>query len=215
MTREQQKEVKEANKELPKLIRNLKKDNNFNYANGFLYRFEMDYVYYAIISIPTTKALNNLSVSFFVKPWVLNETYWKVLEMDLDEMISQPKSFHVRGAFTIADIIYETWSYPIITGEHLSDAVNKTMKEIDYRINELTKKFKDINSIFIYNEQYNIPKLAQVIAYIFEEDYAKAIELIAESNTYEDSGTYIHTVSHGKDAFQYAKCYCEKMLDSL
>ena len=77
MTREEQKINREFKKRLPQEIRKLNKKYNLQYAHEFLYRFEGDFLYIGMPAISSIKC-GLLSNTVEIKPWVLDEIYWKV-----------------------------------------------------------------------------------------------------------------------------------------
>ena len=68
MTREEQREIREIKKRIPAEIRKQRKKLDFQYAHGFLYRFEKDFLYSAIIDSNQTGILQT---AIFIKPWIL------------------------------------------------------------------------------------------------------------------------------------------------
>ena len=81
MTREEQRINRELKKRLPQEIRKLNKKYKLQYAHEFLYRFEGDFLYIGMPRISDIEC-GNMSISVEIKPWVLDEIYWRVQQMN-------------------------------------------------------------------------------------------------------------------------------------
>ena len=211
MNREEQKEIRELKERLPKEIRFYRKEYDFYYQYGYLFRYEGDFLYNAIISIPSNR-VGEISIATMIKPWILNETYWKIQQMDMEEMNSQPKSFNVRGSFVINDIYFNTESFPY-DKEYFGSSVNRILSHFDDEILAHRKCLKDIHSIANGLEGYKVSNLTKAVIAIYDEDYEKALELLAIP---DDSGdVYKHVQlkdGEGKSAKDFAIEFCHAKL---
>lgn len=106
MKREEQRELKQLDKEVQRLIRKLKKEYDLQFAYEIVYRFVGDFVYHASLDYTRIDHQDHISVYLHIKPWRLNQTYWKVQKFNMEEMNRQPKTFQFRGAFTINGIYF-------------------------------------------------------------------------------------------------------------
>lgn len=112
MKREEQREQKALNKEVQSFIRKLKRGYDLQFAYETVYLFVGDFVYYASFSYMRNDHQDHMHVFFHIKPWILNQIYWKVQKFNMDEMTRQPKTFQFRGAFTINDMHFDSWNLP-------------------------------------------------------------------------------------------------------
>lgn len=208
MTREEQKEIRELQKQIPLEIRKLKKEFHFQFANGFLYRFESDFLYIAIISMPSNR-VGIINVTTLIKPWILNELYWEIQQMDMDEMRSQPKSFHVRGAFTINDIFYQSDSIPY-TKDKFDSAIHEVLVFFNAAIEEHKKKLVNIQALAGHLEGYQVSGLTKAIVHMYNHDYKNALKMLLQEETVKDTYEHVHlTGTHTKSARDYAVEFCK------
>ncbi len=201
MTREQQRIIREQKKRLPLEIRNLKKKYKINFARGFVYRFEGDFLY---VLVPFISSWNFgfIHPAIYIKPWVLNETYWRVQEMDVENLLQQPKAFHAYGVFTVKDIFRKDTSQAF-TDDFTAD-VELMLTNFVEQIQEHQKILTDINCIKNDLEGYEISDMTKALVYIREENYKKALELLGHG----EEGGIIHVDCNGKTAREYAIDYC-------
>ena len=68
-----------------------------------------------------------LRCSVEIKPWVLDEIYWKVQQMNLEELLRKPKSFHVRGCFTVNVIYFGNLSTYQVTNDNLVEMIENML----------------------------------------------------------------------------------------
>lgn len=208
MTREEQKEIRELKKLIPIELRRQRKEFDLQFAHGYLYRFEGDFLYYAILSIPTNR-IGDLSISIFVKPWVLNELYWAVQEMDLEEMRAQPKSFHVRGAFTMNDIFYQGKSIPY-DKDNFEYSVHEALVLFDENIVEHKKYLADIHVLTEEMKAYNVSNLTKALVLCYEEKYKEALDILEQEGTISD--LYTHSDATGTTAKDYLRQYLKQKI---
>lgn len=208
MKREQQKLINDLNKRIPKELKDLCKKYSFKFAYGHMYRFEGDFVYTAIVNI-RPEYYEDLYFSLFIKPWILNETYWKVQKMNMEEMHSQPKTFHFRGAFTINDINYESFRIPYDKG-NFGVSLENTLQDIDKRISNHQIILKNINVLLEETTDYRVSNLSKAIICIYNEEYEKALIYLNEYT--ENKDVYVHVDSEGKTTAEYAFGYCKGKL---
>lgn len=208
MTREEQRKIRELGKLISIELRKQRKSFNFQFAHGYLYRFEGDFLYYSILSMPSN-CLGILKVATFIKPWILNELYWEIQQMNMEEMQAQPKSFHVRGAFTINDIFYhnETVQYD---EDNFGDSIHKVLVQFNNRIEEHKKHLPSVQTLTQNIEGYKISNLTKAIGLIYSHDYEKALSLLNQKDTVID--TYTHLSGDGKSAKDLAAEFCQVKL---
>ena len=216
MTREQSKKLKSLKKLLTNELKQRCKKDGLKYSYDTLYRFEGDFVYYAFPDIFYSQSSGKLSASltFFIKPWILNETFWSTQEMDMKEMLSQPKTFHFRGAFTIKDIHYSSASYPLSEDKDDNDTAAEAAKLLSEKFSELindnNKRLTDVSVILDDTEGYNIHTLTKAIAHIYlNKDYRQALKLLTDNEP--NSGQYGQFCG-GKSAEGLTAEYCKNML---
>lgn len=205
MTREEQRINRELKKMLPQEIRKRKKKYNLQYAHEFLYRFEGDFLYIGMPSISSAEC-GRLSNSVEIKPWVLDEIYWRVQQMNMEEMLHQPKSFHVRGAFTVGNIYFDTPFVYQTTSENLTEIVEQMLIDFDKFITSHKKKLENIDCIKNDIDGYKISDLNKALVYINQEEYEKALFIL--QNGKKDDGI-VHMDSKGKTAKEYAIDFCQ------
>ena len=208
MNREEQKEIREVKKLVPIEIRKQRKQFDFQYAHGFLYRFEGDFLYTAIIDLPSNR-IGVLNTSTLIKPWILNKIYWEIQQMNMEEMLSQPKSFHVRGAFTINDIYFRTESMTYDKND-FSHSINDALSKFDSEINEHKKRLTNIHTISEDVEGYKISNLTKSIVLIYEGNYEEALDMLLLSE--QEGDVYKHVLirdGNGKSAKDFAIEYCQ------
>lgn len=210
MTREQQRLIKDLNKRIKTDLKGLCKKYNFKFAHGFIYRFEGDFVYTAIVDI-SPKFYEDLYVSLFIKPWILNETYWKVQKMNMEEMHSQPKTFHFRGAFTINDIRYESYRIPYVE-DNFDTSLENALQDIGKRIRNHQIILNSVNVLLEEATYYKVSNLSKAIICIYNEDYENALTYLNESTEIKNKDVYLHVDSNGKTAEEYAFEYCREKL---
>ena len=212
MTREEQREIREIKKRIPAEIRKQRKKLDFQYAHGFLYRFEKDFLYSAIIDSNQTGILQT---AIFIKPWILNEIYWKIQHMNMEEMLSQPKSFHVRGAFTINDIFFQTNSMPYNKDE-FSDSIYNTLLQFDESIKNHKKRLIHIQSITQEIEGYKISALTRAVALMYLDKYEDALQVLLSTDNKKDTYTHIQlSRDKGISAKEYAIKFCREKLQKI
>ena len=200
MTRDEQKLNKELRKRLPQEIRKLNKKYKIQYAHEFLYRFEGDFLYIGMPSISSVEC-GKLQNSVEIKPWVLDETYWRTQKMDMDEMLRQPMSLHVRGAFTVGNIYFKELSvYEHITNDNLSERVEQMLIEFDKFIDTHKKVLTNVNCLINDIDGYTVSDLNKSLVYIRQDEYEKG--LLALKNE-EKEETIIHVDSNGKTSKEY------------
>lgn len=210
MKREQQKLIKELNKIIPNNLKDLCKRYNFKFAYGNLYRFEGDFVYTAIVDIKPNY-YEELHVSLFIKPWILNETYWKVQKMNMEEMQIQPKTFHFRGAFTINDIKYESYRIPY-DNDNFEASLEYALQDIEKRISNHQVILNSVNVLLDEPTHYKVSNLSKAIICIYNEDYEKALTYLNECAEKKNKDVYVHMDSNGKTATECAVEYCKEKL---
>lgn len=209
MTREKQKLLKELNKKITTELKVISKGYKLQFAHGFIYKFIGDFLYYAIININPTYC-DDFSVSILIKPWILNETYWKVQKMDLYELRSQPKTFHFRGAFTINDIKYEAFRMEY-DQDNFAASLDNVLKEIDKRFCYHQSNLSNINVLLnVYND-YSVSNLCKAMICIYNEDFNKALFYLNDNNDLAVKDVYIHECN-GKTAKEYAIEYCNERI---
>lgn len=204
MTREEQKINRELSKRLPLEIRKLNKKYKLQYAHGFLYRFEGDFLYIAMPSIPSTM-YGKLKCNVEIKPWVLDEIYWKVQQMNLEELLRQPKSFHVRGCFTVKEIYFGKLPIYQVTNDNLVEIIENMVIEFERFIEEHKKKLTNIECIINNLDEYEISDLNKALVYINQKEYEKALFILQNE---EEKGGIIHVDKNGKTAKEYAIDFC-------
>jgi hypothetical protein len=210
MKREEQKLIKDLNKRIPNVLKDLCKKYNFKFGYGYLYRFEGDFVYTAIVNI-RPKYYEDLYVSLFIKPWILNETYWKVQKMNMEKMQSQPKVFHFRGAFTIDDIKYESFKIPY-DKDNFGVSLENALQDIEKRISNHQIVLNSVNVLLEELTDYKVSNLTKAIICIYNEDYEKALTCLNECTEKKNKDVYVHVDSNGKTATEYASEYCKEKL---
>ncbi|QAA32225.1 hypothetical protein [Clostridium manihotivorum] len=210
MKREQQKLIKDLNKIIQRDLKELCKKYNFKFAYGYLYRFEGDFVYTAIVDI-RPMYYEDLYVSLFIKPWILNDTYWKVQNMNMEKMQTQPKTFHFRGAFNINDIKYESYRIPY-DNNNFSLSLENALRDIEKRISDHQVILNSVNVLLEEPTDYKVSNLSKAIICIYNEDYEKALTYLNESTEKEDKDVYLHVDSKGKTLNEYAFKFCKERL---
>ncbi|MNC38638.1 hypothetical protein D3C75_872570 [compost metagenome] len=211
MTREEQKEIRELEKQIPIEIRKLKKEFRFQFSYGFLYRFEGDFLYIAIISLPSNR-VGIINIVTLINPWILNELYWEIQQMNMEEMRSQPKSFHVNGAFTINDIFYQSDSIPY-TKDKFDSAVQDALVFFNAAIEEHKKKLVHIQALAGHLEGYKVSNLTKAIVHMYNHDYKSALQLLLQEETVKDTYEHVHLAgTNAKSAREYAVELCEAKL---
>lgn len=206
MSREQQRMIRELDKKLSDELRKQKKDFNFQYAYGFIYRFEGDFVYSFILR-PVSEGDNGIavSVSSFIKPWVLNEIYWKMQNMDMDEMLAIPKSRHVNGAFAINNVFYKNRRCGY-DPEDIAQSVHDILSRCDSEIEQHRKRLPSVNVLTGDVEGYSISNLTKGVAFMYLEDNEKALNVLLLEGGAKDA--YNHLDRKGKSAKEYAIEFC-------
>ncbi len=204
MTREEQKLNRELKKRLPQEIRKLNKKYKFQYAHEFLYRFEGDFLY---IGMPHMSSIEcgRLSNSVEIKPWVLDEIYWRVQQMNVEELLRQPKSFHVRGAFTVRHIYYDKLSIYQVTSDNFAEMIENMLIDFDKFISEHKKNLINIECIKDNLDGYEISDLTKALVYINQEEYEEALFLLQNG---DKNDGIIHMDARGKTAKEYAIDFC-------
>ncbi len=201
MTREEQLRNRELKKRLPQEIRKWNKKYKIHYSYEFLYKFEGDFLYIGMPSLGSDCLYNAVMIT----PWVLDEIYWKVQKMNMEEMLNQPKSFHVRGVFTVDSIYYKSaYSKYQVTTDNFEEMIENLIIDFDSFINEHKKKLKTIDCIKNDLDGYKISDLNRALVYIKQEEYEKA--LFNLQNGDKNDGI-IHVVN-GKTARENAIDFC-------
>lgn len=204
MKREEQRELKELNKEVQQLIRKLKKEYDLQFAYEYVYRFVGEFVYTASLSYVRSDHQAHISVYLHIKPWVLNQTYWKVQKFNMEEMNRQPKTFQFRGAFTINNIYFDGWSVPCQS--NLEDSVKDALASIVEAIDKHTKILKDIHVLAKPLPQYDVSNLTKAYLAVFEERYEDVLQIL-DSEIEMGSDAIIHADHNEKSAEDYLREY--------
>jgi hypothetical protein len=178
------------------------------YSYGFLYRFEGDFLYSAILDIPCDRT-GILNISLFIKPWILNELYWQIQQMDMEKMRAQPKSLHVTGAFTINDIFYKLESVEY-DKENFGQTIRAGLVRFNANIEENKKRLTGIDVICDDIVGYRLSNLTKAIALIYSHDYDNALRLLLKEDNVKDA--YVHIDSKGKTAKDYAIEFCRERM---
>ena len=207
MTREEQRIIREQSKRLSVEIRNHRKEYNLQYAHGYLYRFDGDFVYFTIPDIVKNE-MGVLKTSDMIKPWVLNQLYWEIQQMNMEELLKQPKSFHIRGVFTVSDIYFENYRQTI-TDETFTQVVCQMMEQFNARVEQHRRILTDLSALKKEQEGYRISDLTRALVYIKDEEYEKALEILQMNKNEE---RIEHLDSKGKSAKEYAREYCLQRL---
>lgn len=210
MTREKQKLMKELNKKITAELKVISKGYKLQFTHGFIYKFIGDFIYYAIININSTYS-DDFSISILIKPWVLNETYWKVQKMNLDELSSQPKTIHFRGAFTINDIKYESFRTEYDKDNFVA-SLDNALKEVEKRFYNHQSILTNINVLLNEDQDYNVSNLCKAVICIYNEDFKKALFYLSDNNELAEIDVYIHHFN-GKSAKECAIEYCNERIN--
>jgi hypothetical protein len=211
--REEQKEIREMKKLLPVEIRKQRKLFNFQYAYGFLYRFEGDFLYQAIVDVSSSQ-VDVIKFATLIKPWILNETYWEIQQMDMEEMRSKPKSLHVNGAFTINDIYFDSSSLAYDKND-FGNSIHEVLCRFDAEISNHKKRLTSISELIKGIEGYKVSNLTKAIGLIYEGDYEKARDMLLLPESEGD--VYKHTIlrnGKGISARDLALDYCQRKLSN-
>jgi hypothetical protein len=204
MNREEQREIRQLRKLIPVELRKQRKEFGLQFAYGTLYTFEGDFLYSAILDIPSFR-VGILSNGFFIKPWVLDDLYWEIQQMDMDEMRAQPKSLHVRGAFAINDIYYQK-EIVEYDREDFGQTLHDALIHLDAKIEEHKKRLTGIEVITDDLEGYRLSNLTKAVALMYHHDYERALHLLLQEDKVGD--TFVHADSSGKMAKDYAVEFC-------
>lgn len=204
MKREEQRELKQLDKEVQQLIRKLKKEYDLQFAYESVYRFVGDYVYDASLSYVRSNHQDHIRVYFFIKPWVLNQTYWKVQKFNMEEMNRQPKTFQFCGAFTINDIYFEGWSVPCQS--NLEDSVKDALASIVEAIDKHSTILKDIHVLAKTLPQYDVSNLTKAYLAVYEQRYDDVLQIL-ESEIEMGSDALVHVDHNEKTAEDYLREY--------
>ena len=142
MTREEQLRNRELKKRLPQEIRKWNKKYKIHYSYEFLYKFEGDFLYIGMPSVGSDCLYNAVMIT----PWVLDEIYWKVQKMNMEEMLSQPKSFHVRGVFTVDSIYYKSaFSKYQVTTDNFEEMIKAFREDRSALIREVKSMREEVD----------------------------------------------------------------------
>lgn len=182
----------------------MNKKYRLQYAHEFLYRFEGDFLYIGMPSISAMKC-GSLSNSVEIKPWVLDEIYWRVQRMNMEEMLRQPKSFHVRGVFTVGHIYFDKLAVYQVASDNFAEIVEQMLIDFDKFIVDHKKVLKNIDCIKNDIDGYQISDMNKALMYINQGEYEKALLTLQNGN--KDYGI-VHMDSKGKNAKEYAIDYC-------
>lgn len=204
MKREEQRELKQLDKEVQQLIRKLKKEYDLQFAYESVYRFVGDYVYDASLSYVRSNHQDHIRVYFFIKPWVLNQTYWKVQKFNMEEMNRQPKTFQFCGAFTINDIYFEGWSVPCQS--NLEDSVKDALASIVEAIDKHSTILKDIHVLAKTLPQYDVSNLTKAYLAVYEQRYDDVLQIL-DSEIEMGSDALVHADHNEKTAEDYLREY--------
>ena len=185
-------------------IRKLNKKYKLQYAHGFLYRFEGDFLYIGMPSISSIEC-GQFRTSVEIKPWALDEIYWKIQQMNMEELLRQPKSFHVRGVFTVKEIYFGKLPGYQVTNDNLVEMIENMLIDFDKFICENKARLKNIECIVNDLEGYEVSNLNKALVYIKQEEYEKALFILQSG---EKNEGIIHMDMNGKTAKEYAIDFC-------
>lgn len=204
MKREEQRELKQLDKEVQQLIRKLKKEYDLQFAYESVYRFVGDYVYDASLSYARSDHQDYICVYFHIKPWVLNQTYWKVQKFNMEEMNSQPKTFQFRGAFTINGIYFDNWRVPCQS--NLEDSVKDALASIVEAIEKHTAVLSEIHVLAAPLPQYDVSNLTKAYLAVYEQRYNDVLQIL-DSEIEMGSDALVHADHNDKTAEDYLREY--------
>lgn len=204
MTRDEQKYLKDAKKQLELSVKNKTKSCGFQKINGFVYQFLDNFVYVLTVSVPPVKLGKEISVSLGFKPLTLDYLFWEIFEITQGK--TQPKSFHVQGAFTAPLAGIKKWSETVETIDHIPAAYQNILQQASSLI---TQQSSDINTILQFQEYLktkDYQELNTILCEIHLQNYNNALTLLNSEIAKGKSGGFAD--SNSKSIYQYAKDFC-------
>ena len=205
MTRDEQKYLREAKKRLDAVIKSDTKKCGFQNVNGFVYKFVGDFLYACIIYAPPVDCGKKLSATLYFKPVALDELFWEIFE--LKEGKTQPKSFHVRGAFTAPKVFIEEWEAPVDCIEDMDIAFRSILNQVDSAIESHHGKIGDMTQFREFVSGQKHQRLNFILAEISLGNFQTALSIVEQEISKGNSGEFLD--SKGKSIFLYIKSYCE------
>lgn len=221
MTREEKKKIREKEKEFENSLKAICKNYGYKSVMGIPYKFVGQFLFEIHIStslgISTDENLEmksnkktvinpSLSVTLYVKPVILDEIFWIVFDM-YDAAVKQPKSFHVKGAFTANITPFFSWNEDFIDEENQKNIAEKILTKSNAEIEKYQTTVFNLESFeeSIINEpnQY----LNQILIKIAQKDYNKALQQIEICIAKGQTGGFAEI---GKTILDYAKEHCKK-----
>jgi hypothetical protein len=208
MTRDEQKHLREAKKQLGLAIKNDTKECGFQKINGLVYKFINDFLYECLISISPIDLGKKLSIRLSFKPIVLDELFRDIFEIKTGK--AQSPSFHVQGALVAPAVGIEEWTVPIESIDDMHIVYRNTLNQVDSVIKSHHDKINDIIQFRNYVSEQKNQKLNFILSEIFLGNYQNAFSVVEQEISQGNSGGFLD--SNGKSIFIYVKSYCEYCL---
>ena len=177
MTREQQRQFKQLNTALPKILKELAKEKKLKKKDYMLYATRKDMFFDCIIFVSVND--NNeciCSTRETMKPFWIDDLLWELL--DMKENAKAPVSLRAVGAFTISGV--DIYQKQTVLNEWTEDELRKVVEEF---VDHFCKSIKETpESAFEdnLNQEYH-RELRQALYYIHNEQYQKALDCIGET----------------------------------
>ncbi len=207
MTREEQRYVKELNKQLNPTMKQVAKDCGFQLSHGYAYRFVGEFVYVVLPSVPPVDLGHSLSLWLGMKPLALDDLFWEIFE--IREAVTQPKSFHVWGAFTAPFAWFEKWKTPIDSLDTVTASCRTALEQAAQKIDAQCHRVSSVSDFAAFIQTHPREYLNRILCAINARQYTAALDMLDAAIAAHQSGGFADT--GGKDILQYARDYCLRL----
>ena len=184
-------------------LRPISKSHGYKMIGGIPYIVHNDWLYTILVS----NSHNSIRIVIEVKPVIIDEVFWTVLEMK-EEVSKKPFSFHVNAAFAPWSFWLEEWKIPVMAIEEIEPVLEKAFVDIDEKIAvycEQIRTIQDFKELVQSHEPVNY--LNCILCDIAEGNFESALTKVEEELSNKHSGGFAST--QDGDIYEYVKRYCK------
>lgn len=210
MTREEQRLLRETEKQLKKTCKELGRRRGWKTIAGTQYQVRGEILYELMVFL-RDRAGGGMDLMSWCscKPLALDDIFWKVFHME-EIAASQPFSFHVRGAFTARSLALDKRREPLPGPEALGEMTEALFDRAEALAAE--NPFPDLAAFRARLEAEERPQVLGIILCLLGEgNYSRAMELIEENLARGERGGFSREGGR-RSVLEDARDYCAARL---